>query len=87
MKPRRAITAALGLGCYLAAPVFADELRLDGPRRQGVLLVGRVDPGAAIARDGVAVRVSPEGLFPLSFGRDARARVKLSVRTRSDATE
>ena len=40
-------------------------------------MIGRVGPGAAVAVDGRGVRVSPEGLFLLGLGRDAKPRVEV----------
>ena len=69
-------------------------MELEGRFAQGGLVIGRVDPGAAVAVDGLGVRVSPEGLFLLGLGRDAKPRVEVraslpdgSVRTRVIAVE
>ena len=69
---------ALALAALLAAsPAAAFELR--GALTQGGMAVGRASPGAAVALDGEPVRVSPEGLFVLGFGRDHEARATLTI--------
>ncbi len=52
-------------------------MELEGRFAQGGLVIGRVGPGAAVAVDGRSVRVSPEGLFLLGLGRDAKSRVEV----------
>jgi len=59
----------------LARPARALEWR--GRPAQGALLIGRGAPGARLALDGQAVRVSPEGFFVLGFGRDHGAHATL----------
>jgi murein DD-endopeptidase MepM/ murein hydrolase activator NlpD len=73
---RRAALAvpALLLG---AGPARAVELR--GTAQQGALLLGQGAAGQRLALDGRPVRVSPEGLFALGFGRDHGASATLSV--------
>ncbi len=58
----------------------ARELSLEGPLTQGGLVIGRGDAGIAVTVDGRAVRVSPEGLFLVGFGRDAPPTVEVRVR-------
>ena len=70
--------ALLLLAC--ATPASADRLALDGKPMQGALVRCATEPGAAVALDGRAVRVSPEGYFVLGFGRDAVQRAELRVR-------
>lgn len=78
----------------LLAPPPAAALELEGRFAQGGLVIGRAGPGAAVAVDGRNVRVSPEGLFLLGLGRDAKPRVEVqatlpdgSVSTRVIAVE
>lgn len=73
---RRALPALL-LVLLLAAPAAA--LDLQGSFTQGGLVVGRAAPGARVLLDGRPVRVSPEGLFALGFGRDHKPTAKLEV--------
>ncbi len=63
-----------------ALPAAARELSLEGPLTQGGLVIGRGDGGIAVTVDGRAVRVSPEGLFLVGFGRDAPPTVEVRVR-------
>lgn len=49
----------------------ADTLELAGQAVQGGLVLGRVDPGSAVAVDGRPVRVSADGVFVVGFGREA----------------
>ena len=63
-----AIAAAL-IGAV--APACAGVLEFTGPLVQGGLVEGHVEPGSSVAVDGRAVRVSPEGIFLMGFGRDA----------------
>lgn len=70
---------SLLLSLLLSAPALAARLDLDGSAVQGGLLVGRADPGARIEVDGRPVRVSPEGVFLLGFGRDAPPRSRLEA--------
>ena len=67
----------------MPAVTFAESdrtLTLDGNFIQGGLVVGRVDPRAAVEFDGRKLRVSPEGDFLFGFGRDAPPAAKLTVR-------
>ncbi len=70
------ITAAVLL---LAAGVAAAEISFQGSRVQGGMLQGRVDAGSRVAVDGKQVRVSPEGLFLVGFGRDYKPECKVEV--------
>ncbi len=75
MRRRAALAVpALLLG---AGPARAVELR--GTAQQGALLLGQGAAGQRLALDGRPVRVSPEGLFALGFGRDHGASATLSV--------
>ncbi len=69
-----------------APPGAAHELSLEGPLTQGGLVIGRGDAGIAVTVDGRAVRVSPEGLFLVGFGRDAPPTVEVRVRYRDGVT-
>ncbi len=68
----------------LLAPVPTDaaahELQLDGPLIQGGLVLGKAEPGAEVRFEGDRVRVSPEGLFLVGFGRDDEGPFELVVR-------
>jgi murein DD-endopeptidase MepM/ murein hydrolase activator NlpD len=74
---RRALPASL-VALALAAPAWAGAPEFSGAFVQGGLVQGRAEPGATVALDGRPVRVSPEGVFLLGFGRDA-AKAALEV--------
>ncbi len=74
------IRFAAALAIFLMAPrVMACQLSLDGPAKQGGLLIGTVTPGASVQVDGQAVRVSPDGHFLVGFGRDAKSKAKVEA--------
>ncbi|MCF6281814.1 MAG: M23 family metallopeptidase [Candidatus Polarisedimenticolaceae bacterium] len=52
------------------APCVSASLLLEGDFTQGGLLNGRVTPGAKVALNGDAVRISEQGIFLIGFGRD-----------------
>jgi murein DD-endopeptidase MepM/ murein hydrolase activator NlpD len=68
----------LALALLLAAGPAAG-FELQGSLTQGGMAVGRAAPGASVTLDGKPVRVSPEGLFVLGFGRDHKAAATLVV--------
>lgn len=72
---RRLLLAAPAL--LLAQPARAVEWR--GTPAQGALLIGSGAAGRRLLLDGAAVRVSPEGVFALGFGRDHGPRSILAV--------
>ncbi len=76
---RRALLAFAVLA-FAATPAPAGELRLDGPLIQGGLVRGATEPGAEVRFQGRRVRVSPEGLFLVGFGRDDEGPFALEVR-------
>src|SRR5688572_9649080 len=47
------------------------EFKLEGNKTQGGLLVGRTAPGTRVEYGEYTLRVSPEGVFIIGFGRDA----------------
>ena len=77
---RRLFAIPFAAAVAFAFPAVAGDLTLDGAMTQGGLVIGRTAPGTTVAVDGRSVRVSPEGLFLLGFGRDAakRASVRLT---------
>ncbi len=60
--------AALGAGV-----ARADDVRLEGAFVQGGLVEGVAPPGTRVLLNDAPVRVSPDGLFLLGFGREAPA--------------
>ena len=65
----------------------AGALTWRGEAAQGGLLVGQVEPGTRLALDGSPVRVSPEGLFAIGFGRDHDASAMLRLTAPGGAVE
>jgi len=74
----RLLGLAFGLAC-LAAVGQVDALTLKGPRMQGGLVRGHTHPDAEVELNGRQVRVSPDGVFLIGFGRDADPRARLTV--------
>ncbi len=81
-SPRlRRLAAAIVLLGWLA-PALAGAnvpLELNGPIEQGALVIGRTAPDARVRFEGEAVRVSPDGVFLIGFGRDADKSARLSI--------
>lgn len=72
--------AATILLAALAFPLTAaPRLELEGRFAQGSIVFGRTDPGASVYFADREVRVSPEGVFVIGFGRDADASERLVV--------
>lgn len=64
----------------LAFPLAAaPRLELEGRPAQGVVVFGRTEPGASVNFADREVRVSPEGVFVIGFGRDADDSERLVV--------
>jgi len=74
---------------YLATftACFASGLNLHGVFKQGGLVTGFVTPYSKVTQDGLKIPVSPEGIFLLGFGRDAKATSKLKIRFPNGKTE
>lgn len=66
----------------LLASGNSSALQLNGARTQGGLVIGRVAPRERVFLDSREVRVSPDGVFLIGFGRDAPSEVKLLVQNR-----
>jgi murein DD-endopeptidase MepM/ murein hydrolase activator NlpD len=66
-------------------PAVAAGLTIEGPKRQGGLLHGETLPGARVQALGHAIPVGPDGQFVLGLGRDAPARLTVTV-VRPDGT-
>lgn len=69
----------LALVFLLSGGPIAAETVLEGKAVQGGLIVGRTAPGSTTKLDGRSVRVSPDGVFALGFGRDAAAKATLEI--------
>lgn len=59
---------------------YAGAPSLDGDFVQGSLVQGRVPPGTEVEFEGTPVRVSPQGVFIIGFGRDEPRSVELVTR-------
>ena len=66
----------------LLASGNSTALQLNGARTQGGRVIGRVAPRERVFLDSREVRVSPDGVFLIGFGRDAPSEVKLLVQNR-----
>ncbi|MEW8026307.1 MAG: M23 family metallopeptidase [Candidatus Thiodiazotropha sp.] len=60
-------------------PFSAHSVTLEGEMAQGGMLIGKTEPGDLIRFNGKPIRVSPEGVFLLGFGRDDSLRHTLEV--------
>lgn len=67
------------VGLLIAVGAQAGTLKLDREPLQGLLIIGRTEPGATVTIDGSTVRVSDDGVFLLGFGRDAPSKARLSA--------
>lgn len=76
----RSTLVLLGLWA-LWSVAAAGGLELDGPFTQGGMVIGKAPPGSEVQQDGRALRVSPEGVFLIGFGRDAPAESVLEWTT------
>ncbi|UUX48236.1 M23 family metallopeptidase [Nisaea acidiphila] len=63
-----------------ARPAAAVTLEMNGAFTQGGIIMGRTDPGTELTLDGKPVRVSPDGIFVLGFGREAEPKAELVAR-------
>ena len=73
---------AFGMLALPAEQGWAAGVRLEGDYTQGGLLIGRTAPDARVSLNGQPVRVSPEGVFLVGFGRDEPAGAELVKATR-----
>ena len=75
----RGTFGAVLVGLIIHAPALACPIPLNGETVQGGLLIGRVQAGLAVSVAGKPVRVSPDGLFLVGFGRDAAGPVTVTA--------
>jgi hypothetical protein len=76
------VIAALLLGAGVAHGADAPApVALDGVVAQGALVRGTVPPGSRLSVRGKPVRVDPDGVFVLGFGRDEKGPVPLEIVT------
>lgn len=73
------MSRVLWLICLLALPLCATALELEGPKTQGSLLRGSVEPGTEVRLNGKDVAVTPSGRFAVGFGRSADLDQELEV--------
>ena len=78
--------AELGAGPGVAAAV-TQGIELKGNFVQGGLVTGRAPPGSRVSLDGKPIRLGADGRFLLGFGRDAKGKAMLVVRTPLGAVE
>ena len=69
----------LWLFCLVFLPLSSMALELEGPRSQGTLLRGSVEPGSEVRLNGDAVATTDAGRFAIGFGRDAELSHELVV--------
>lgn len=71
-------------GLLLLLPPFsaiqAAALSLEGDLMQGGMVTGVTDPGNQVLFDGKSIRVSPDGMFILGFGRDDDLEHRLEIK-------
>jgi len=78
---RVAFVLAIALTAVRHEAAAARELvTFEGTFAQGGLVVGRTDPGTVVEFEGRPVRVSPDGVFVIGFGRDAPPKARLKLR-------
>ncbi|MCU7876638.1 MAG: M23 family metallopeptidase [Candidatus Thiodiazotropha sp. (ex Lucinoma borealis)] len=68
-----------GLCFTLLLPFPAWSVALEGDLTQGGMVIGRVSPGDKVIVNKHAIRVSPDGVFLLGFGRDDKLVHDISV--------
>ncbi len=78
VRAAAAVLLALSLS-LIGAAVRGAELVIEGDFVQGGLVFGPAAPGAEVAMDGRAVRVTKTGRFIFGFGRDAAPSAVLEV--------
>jgi murein DD-endopeptidase MepM/ murein hydrolase activator NlpD len=65
----------------------AGSLSFEGDFIQGGMVSGVTEPGNQVLYDGASVRVSPEGVFLLGFGRDDALKHTLEIKRGSETLE
>ncbi len=70
---------AVGMLAMPGAQGGAGGVSLEGDYTQGGLLIGRTAPDARVALNGQPLRVSPQGVFLVGFGRDEPATAELKL--------
>jgi murein DD-endopeptidase MepM/ murein hydrolase activator NlpD len=84
---------AFAFACATQAPKLEaqaepqTELKLEGHKTQGGLLIGRTAPGTRVEYGEYSLRVSPEGVFIIGFGRDAELKQTIKLLKPDGASE
>jgi murein DD-endopeptidase MepM/ murein hydrolase activator NlpD len=79
--------ALLALPALLTVRPAGAAVAWQGEPAQGALLLGQAAVGTRPALDGRAVRVGPDGVFVLGFGRDAKPEAVLEIAHAGGRTE
>jgi murein DD-endopeptidase MepM/ murein hydrolase activator NlpD len=69
---RSAATLVALLLALVSTQTRADDVAFTGQFTQGGLVQGRVPPGTKVSLDGRDLRVGPDGVFLIGFGREAQ---------------
>ncbi|MCU7892682.1 MAG: M23 family metallopeptidase [Candidatus Thiodiazotropha sp. (ex Ustalcina ferruginea)] len=69
----------IGLCLSLLLPLPVWSVTLEGDLTQGGMVIGRVSPGDEVTVNKHTIRVSPDGVFLLGFGRDDKLNHDLVV--------
>ena len=79
----------VSVGLAFCASLSAEnyEIRLEGPRIQGGLLIGTAPPGSSVLQDREPVRVSDTGVFLIGFHRDEEPQSLVQVTFPDGSTE
>ena len=72
---------------FLLLPAPIQALTLEGNLVQGGMAIGRTAPGTTVKYEGKSIRVSPDGLFVIGFGRDDPADSFIEVHHQNKAVE
>jgi murein DD-endopeptidase MepM/ murein hydrolase activator NlpD len=72
---------------FAAPALLAGSVLLQGDLIQGGMVIGETLPGSRVFYDGEPIRVSPEGLFLLGFGRDDSLEHTLEIKKRDKMLE
>ncbi len=66
--------------CAISNPTFgAGKISMQGTFIPGGLVKGKVAPGSKVSIQGKPVRTSPDGVFILGFGRDAKQKQSIEI--------
>ncbi len=87
VEPFAMHTLILLLLTFIAPVLLAAPVALKGDLVQGGLVIGETGPGNRVFYDGDPIRVSPEGLFLLGFGRDDKLEHILEVKRQGKTLE